>query len=348
VLAELPAGRLGLLVDVLRAFAQRWHDACRRGVGISKRIYGATVCACGQQVGLVRAGEKNRITYFCPKCQSREASLQPQIPRRSGTLLGWLQDRKTNGSNCSATVPDVALEHGNNGAATDALGSRWSCGQCTLSNDPAFQRCAACRGLREAGSTVTAETGTGPSSAQVGTQRTRPHSEDAPEDSRTHGIHRMDSANSSKRQRSTESSMQPNGTISSAAADGGLRLAAPTCRCRLTAKLQRVRKAGVNHGRLFWSCPKRQGQSCGAFIWADSRFPSCLCTAPGRKKALLRRVLKAGPSNGRYFFSCANGKSKPAKTSREPMSGDGCGFFSWENEHPHCWDVAAAPVVLPL
>ena len=79
VLSELPDARLGRLVDAVRAFAQRWHEACRRGVGIAKDIYGATACACGAQVGLVRAGEKNRITYYCPRCQSREASLTPII-----------------------------------------------------------------------------------------------------------------------------------------------------------------------------------------------------------------------------------------------------------------------------
>ena len=44
LLSELPEARLALLVNVARAFAQRWHEACRRGVGISKRVYGLTAC----------------------------------------------------------------------------------------------------------------------------------------------------------------------------------------------------------------------------------------------------------------------------------------------------------------
>lgn len=350
VLSELPPIRLGLLVDALRAFAQRWHEACRRGVGISKRIYGSTVCACGQEVGLVRAGEKNRITYFCAKCQSREASLLPQIPHRRGTLLGWLQDSNANSENRPATAssPHDIVDHGVQGAAPDAL--EWPCSQCTLLNDPAAQRCAACRGPRVPAVTAAAETATEASGAQANLNDSAKRLPEDPSWARGPD----DVTNTGKRRRLIESSKPPsNNTASMAAAaarhDGGLRLAAPSCRCGATAKLQRVRKAGGNHGRLFWSCPKRQGQGCGIFIWADGRFPSCLCTAQGRKKALLRRVLKPGPSNGRYFFSCPCGtQSKPGETPSGAVSRAGCGFFSWESEHPQCWDAAAAPVVLPL
>ena len=380
VLSELPAARLGLLVDTVRAFAQRWHDACRRGVAISKRIYGSTVCACGQevslslsrslavcarvcvlmpcrlQVGLVRAGEKNRITYFCAKCQSREASLRPQIPRRSGTLLGWLQGSNAHRGNCPAPATSAHMDQGVQGAEPAALEGKWPCSRCTLLNHPAAQRCGACRGPRDAGSTAAAEASTGASSTQVeahcsgSAKRMAADSPYGPDDA----------ANTGKRHQPTERMPPRAGNASLPAAgvrhDGGLRLAAPACRCSAKAKLQRVRKAGANHGRLFWSCPKRQGQGCGAFIWADERFPSCLCTANGRKKALLRRVLKAGPSNGRYFFSCAGGgggtsknaKPVPGKTPSDAVSGDGCGFFSWESEQLQCWDAAAAPVALPL
>ena len=301
----------------------------------------------------MRAGEKNRITYFCAKCQSRDASLCLQIPRRSGTLLGWLQGSNEHRGNCPATATSAHMDHGvgGRGAEAAALEGKWPCSRCTLLNHPTAQRCDACRGPRDAGSTAAAGASTGASSAQAHySDSTKRMSADPP-----YGPD--DVTNTSKRHQPNETRLVPSGTAPLPAAvvthDGGLRLAAPACRCSATAKLQRVRKAGVNHGRLFWSCPQRQGQACGAFSWADDHFPSCLCSANRRKKAILRRVLKPGPSNGRYFFSCANGTSKNAKlvagkTTSNAVSGAGCGFFSWESEQLQCWDASAAPVALPL
>jgi hypothetical protein len=69
------------------------------------------------------------------------------------------------------------------------------------------------------------------------------------------------------------------------------------------------------------------------------------------------RVLKPGPTNGRYFFSCANGKGSGGGSSGGSGGGSsggsgggsgGCGLFSWDTNHPRCWDVTAAPVTLPL
>lgn len=319
VLSELPDSRLGLLVDVVRAFAQRWHEACRRGSGIAKRVYGATACSCGAQVGLVRAGEKNRITYFCPSCQSRGASLTPSIAPRGDSLLGWLRHKSSKhagrpADTAGGLVVVVDLEHGAEEDPPRSAATRvdakleWACAQCTLLNAAAARCCAACRGPREAGA---AGGGSGDSSGSTARAQKRPPP-------------------------SPPAGATPSKRPAHATAVGrdGLRLAAPGCRCSLAGKLQRVRKAGPNHGRLFWSCPKHQSQSCGVFIWADDRFPSCRCPPDRRRKALLRRVLKPGPTNGRYFFSCAHAKQ-------------GCGFFSWESDHD-CWDCSAAPVALPL
>ena len=385
LLSELPDARLGILVDVVRAFAQRWHEACRRGVGIAKRVYGATVCACGRQVGLVRAGEKNRITYFCPSCQSREASLTPTIARRGGSLLGWLQHRDANRSGDSGSggggrggsgggdKAAIALEHGDDDATTEMLdppsqGAQWACVQCTLLNDAQVRRCAACRGVRPgaagggaAGAAVALPAATataisvakdntstscnrGSSGGAVGAaMRKRPpspartFSETTGRDNSSSTATATATAPPPKRHQSSA----PTAAAAAAAAvnEGGLRLASPGCRCSASSKLQRVRKAGPNHGRLFWyaycillppcpaaenaacfqhfvavvpraclgnsnvfchmaireaeertlfaimgteliekfiwtdrSCPKRQGQSCGAFIWADGAF----------------------------------------------------------------------------
>ena len=77
--------------------------------------------------------------------------------------------------------------------------------------------------------------------------------------------------------------------------------------------LRRVRKAGANEGRLFYSC---RGQGCEVFKWADEGglFPRCACAnAP----IAGLRVSKKQESGGRWFFGCR----RDAKTR--------CGHFAW-------------------
>lgn len=322
VLSELPAARLGMLVDVARAFAQRWHEACKRGAGITKRVYGVTVCTCGAQISLVRAGDKNRITYFCPVCQSREASLTQNIARRGGCLLGWVQCVDSSGNLCvsqdmgGASVID--LEHKTflepdvqNGSG----GFAWACTRCTVLNAGSERYCHECLEPR-AGTVLKSVAGV-----------------------TTAGI----ACNNGGQLRAKRSASEISAEVSSVC--NGAPMIAPSCRCGLLGKLQRVRKDGANHGRLFWSCAKRKEQSCGAFLWADGEFPMCKCL----RKATMRRVLKPGQTNGRYFFSCVGGSS-------EKKGSQGCGFFSWAPPLPYKGGVPSgvadghnrATVVLPL
>ena len=85
------------------------------------------------------------------------------------------------------------------------------------------------------------------------------------------------------------------------------------CKCKVLSKLQRVRKAGLNINRLFYSCGGLRYKGCNYFEWADAKFPKCL----HGKISILRRVLKPGVNNGKYFFCCGEDK-------------DGqCEYFSW-------------------
>ena len=86
-------------------------------------------------------------------------------------------------------------------------------------------------------------------------------------------------------------------------------------RCKLhgdrLVTLRRVRKAGANEGRLFYSCG---GKGCELFKWADEGFPRCACAhAP----IAGLRVSKQQQSGGRWFFGCRSG----AKTR--------CAHFAW-------------------
>jgi calpain-15 len=48
----------------------------------------------------------------------------------------------------------------------------------------------------------------------------------------------------------------------------------PNCRCTPVrkAKLLKVNKDGVNQGKLFWGCSKKQGEQCGYFKWMTENF----------------------------------------------------------------------------
>ena len=103
------------------------------------------------------------------------------------------------------------------------------------------------------------------------------------------------------------------------------------CGCDQRAIIRTVRKEGVNKGREFYTCEKRE---CDFFLWADEgcgndqtnqnqandRMPNlCQC----RQQAVVRTVQKAGPNQHRQFYCC----SKP--------SGQACKFFEWlDSERP--------------
>ena len=75
--------------------------------------------------------------------------------------------------------------------------------------------------------------------------------------------------------------------------------------------LRRVRKAGPNDGRLFYSC---RGKGCNHFEWADKGFPRCACSQPTIAGL---RVSKKPESGGRWFFGCR----RDAKAR--------CNHFAW-------------------
>ena len=105
------------------------------------------------------------------------------------------------------------------------------------------------------------------------------------------------------------------------------------CSCDQKAIVRTVRKDGVNKGREFYCCEKRE---CDFFLWADNSVgdnqtnqmsasrkrtysaahqDNVLCTC--RQQAVLRTVRKAGVNQHRQFYCCA----KP--------SGQQCKFFEW-------------------
>ena len=91
--------------------------------------------------------------------------------------------------------------------------------------------------------------------------------------------------------------------------------ARPTHTCKLHGpkqiRLRRVKKAGSNCSRLFFSCSVN---SCTDFLWADTSFPRCRCSSSPLAGL---RISKTASSGGRWFFGCRG----------DPKSQ--CGFFLW-------------------
>ena len=75
ITAELSIPRLDSLVNKLRSFAAHWLLCCRKNKTIVKAVYGLKNCSsCGAQIKLVRSGVAQRITFYCPLCQTIEKS----------------------------------------------------------------------------------------------------------------------------------------------------------------------------------------------------------------------------------------------------------------------------------
>ncbi|KAL1916274.1 uncharacterized protein VTP21DRAFT_5891 [Calcarisporiella thermophila] len=107
------------------------------------------------------------------------------------------------------------------------------------------------------------------------------------------------------------------------------------CNCQQPAVSHTVRKEGINQGRLFYSCARKNGK-CDFFMWANTvsenrdnlaqspsllpstshPSPNCMCGQPSVK----RTVTKKNQNKGREFYACA----KP--------NGKGCDYFSWAEE----------------
>lgn len=75
--SELDASEWERLIEELRSFSNLWYAHCTTsyngqlmGCCHLMRIYGHwTCCVCRSQISLIKEGTRQRITYFCPRCQ---------------------------------------------------------------------------------------------------------------------------------------------------------------------------------------------------------------------------------------------------------------------------------------
>ena len=292
---ELSRSQLQLLVQALRDFAMYWYECCAKSKSAQKQIYSKERCMrCDGAVTLLRLQTNSRITYFCASCQPICTSAD--APPSTNKQIGW-QPLKKPGKRSAATAAHTL--HDCWRAAPTVEGTPWSCTRCTYANLAGATSCSMCAASQ-------------PSAAALSPAvRDRIEQQRAAAQARLLAKRVKTSPATAAAQTKAEISNLPTPESSSA-------ITRPVCSCKLksdrpsNATLQRVRKAGPNQGRLFWSCSGRM-KGCGFFSWADDAFPKC----KHGKVAVLRMVLKPGANNGKVFFSCSAGKD------------DQCGLFEW-------------------
>ncbi|NXN28407.1 NEIL3 Endonuclease, partial [Nycticryphes semicollaris] len=124
------------LVKMTRDFTLLFYKCCRSRSPLYKhyRVYKCRSCGqCGGRITVCRLGENNRMTYFCPRCQKADPQLlhAGELPRRN-SLIGWA---------CGGGAR--SNEH-----VAKRQEEEWTCGRCTLINEPSAQSCAACLASR--------------------------------------------------------------------------------------------------------------------------------------------------------------------------------------------------------
>jgi len=287
------------LVMAMHVFSLKWYSATKSRTPMTYRIYGSKTCkVCNSNVTLVRSGLQQRITYFCPLCQ-----------HVSCANLGRARDTAhvDHTPPCRLMMPSVSEKQPPSCIGTKRLysvfenaviqdASKWICDKCTFENDgPGYGQgtakkpvlCSMCF-APSTNTTFEFKTQLQDSSAVPLLPSTlQSHSNPATTTNRNHPSQPL--------------------------------VRQPVCRCGGPTALHRVRKTGPTMNRLFWSCSSRF-RSCGYFLWADTRFPSCGCAHS--RLMILRRVLKEGHNNGRYFFCCA----------AEVKEGQ-CKAFMWTESH---------------
>jgi hypothetical protein len=273
------------LILNLRSFSLSWLDACRKNNGnIFKNIYGRNTCSsCNTRVTLIRNGNMQRITYYCPSCQ-RKTCEKKSLMSVNTHVNDDVSSRKRLLSDSSFAFDNESIASNKKYAIAtksniDYNGNFFSSANASaIDNDinTSQSHCSLFDDAKLSKSIMT----TVPSKI----------------DSNLSAITPMKSSNANIEIMDLFPSYM--------------------CLCKLSASLQRVRKAGNNHDRVFFACGnKNRFKQCKFFSWADIRFPPCVCKI--KSVSIIRRVLKPGSNNGRYFFCC--GKEKENQ----------CGYFNW-------------------
>ncbi|KAJ8262213.1 hypothetical protein GJAV_G00163880 [Gymnothorax javanicus] len=130
--SELTDVQIHHLVKMTRDFTLLFYKCRKTGSPLYKhyKVYKRPSCGqCGGKITVCRLGEDGRMTYFCPRCQSRDPSQVnvSKLPTRN-SLVGWVYGQG------SGPGEEVAKKEE----------AEWACDLCTLINKPSSRSCDAC------------------------------------------------------------------------------------------------------------------------------------------------------------------------------------------------------------
>ncbi|NXJ60965.1 NEIL3 Endonuclease, partial [Rostratula benghalensis] len=352
------------LVKMTRDFTLLFYKCCRSGSPLHKHYGVYKRRRCGQCAGRVtgcRLGERDRVTFFCPRCQKEGPQLLHvgDLPRRS---------------------PLMGRGAGSQDQVARRQEEEWRCGRCTLINQPSAQSCDACLTTRPEdpkaenvedsaafnpslmkfpcnefrkpsteikitrraafGTTTLVLTDLGnKSDGESGAQKPS-YNQIQTSAHQSGGDRDFSMASSSshqplpvkhlpKKQKTDHPpgvhQLMNNFSHCSAPAAKGM-----DDHCRLSTAHPRCR----THGRpCVLRLVRKEGENQGRRFYSCPLPPETRChhfqwadlhfpVCHHGKRCLLRTVLKMGPNNGKNFFVCPLGKEKE------------CGFFQWAEEAP--------------
>ncbi|XP_052681749.1 endonuclease 8-like 3 [Crassostrea angulata] len=145
------------LVKMTRDFSLIFYKCRKTGTNLNQymKIYNKRKCGqCEGKVTITRIGDDSeRVTYYCPNCQTNTLKSQVKVHPCKNSLLGWVQSAnqkpEINSANQSSEV----------NSANQNNEEDWSCQICTLINSGTKLRCEACMTEREATHTDKSKTG---------------------------------------------------------------------------------------------------------------------------------------------------------------------------------------------
>ncbi|CAL4073817.1 unnamed protein product, partial [Meganyctiphanes norvegica] len=331
---ELSKDLIAHLVKMNRDFTNIFYDCRKNGKNLQRhfRVYNKTQCVqCKVRLIKCKPGELVRPTFFCPSCQIN--TTMPAMKKINNSMLGWVGSKEQSPWICQACT--LENKPANNRCAiclTPRIISKANPSK-TCGTPPTKDLSTTFNETQENCNLKRKHPGT--PEVQVGKFKFRMLSKSPPDPSKVtstpnhtllsqeHTVKTNQSNNLSQTPSYIDSSKDFYKTYVPVLHEGctGLPKGAivKNILCsghKQAAKKNQVHKNNENKGRIFYSCSRRQGQSCNFFQWADDHHPKCHCG----KITVERQSLKQNHNNMRPFFCCSGPRSKQ------------CNFFVWADQ----------------
>ncbi|KAK3100377.1 hypothetical protein FSP39_019030 [Pinctada imbricata] len=331
---ELSNELVSLLIKMTRDFTMIFYKCRSTGTSLNKymKVYKKGKCSqCQGKITQTRMGDDSeRVTYFCPACQTNTI----RIKNQQNSLLGWVQHAGTKVEDWACTACTL-INKGSNSVCEACLSPKSVLTE-DLTKSSAMKRkpedCIQPSNIKRSRShgmlsgspvdvyargTRTKEEGPKNSVSHEQSQYNKPTSLSngkfqqvkAPKGRTPHNALPVKTSNVAQQGKNTKSATREQDSLCN---DSKI----PFCPGhKVRCKIAQTRKEGNNFLRWFFTCALQpRTKQCKYFKWADEDFPIC----PGHgKPAAFRTVMKQGPNNGRKFFACSLPKQKQ------------CEFFEW-------------------